>query len=242
MVGEATAAGVSLRILPVFITKGNTMKLLSTSKTLLASVALLALAGGAQADVVQIKTHVANGIVYADAYVAPGVTDGAAALWNVSNLDTNTSFLAYCLQILEGVNEQASQTYTSSTYAASAGVQELYDRYYSTVQVSRAYAVGFQLALWQLIGEVDVSAFTAPQDAIARATVLLDGVTNSTTPYAENVYKFTRWSNDGLQDVLQATPAASEVPEPQTHALMLGGLGLMAMGMVSRRRRSGKNS
>ena len=218
------------------------MKLLSKSKTLLASVAFLGLAGGAHADLVQVKAHVANGIVYADAVMASGATDTAAALWNVSNLDTGTSFLAYCLQILERVDEQVSHDYTSSTYAVSAGVQELYDRYYGTVQVSRAYAVGFQLALWQLIGEADVSGFTAPQDAIARANALLDGVDNSTDDYAENVYTFKRWTNDGLQDVLQATPTTNAVPEPQTHALMLGGLGLMAMGVVSRRRRSPKNS
>ena len=143
------------------------MKLLSKYKTLLASVALAALTGGAQADVVQIKGHTANGINYGDSVVAPGVYSGVAALWNVSNLDEGTSFLAFCLQLLERVDETTSQVYTAGSYAPTGDVQELFDRYYGTVLDSRTSAVGFQLALWELTGQVDVSAFRAPSAAVA---------------------------------------------------------------------------
>lgn len=216
------------------------MKFLSKSRTLLASLALAALAGGAQADVVQIRGYVANGTAYADLATAPNVYNGIAALWSVTKVADNTSFLAYCLQLMENIDRAGSNDYTSSTYAPGAtvmtDVQELYDRYYGSVTQTVSRAVGFQLALWDLTGEIDVTSFVAPTNAIAEAKLMLDGVANATAPYTQNAYRFTRWSNNGLQDVLQA----NEVPEPQTHALLLGGLGLMAAGMASRRRKNDK--
>jgi len=219
------------------------MRLLTKPRTLLASLALAALAGGAHADLIQIRGYVENGTTYADVAqttaAAPTEYSGVAALWNVTNLDTNTSFLAYCIQLLESINRTGSNDYTSATYAPNADVQELYDRYYGTVTQSVARAVGFQLALWDLTDQADVASFEMPPNAIAEANLMLTGVAGNTA-YTQNVFKFTRWSNDGLQDVLQATPS-NAVPEPQTHALLLGGLGLMAAGMAARRRKHGQS-
>jgi hypothetical protein len=243
---EAMAADASLSYLPVFTTsKENTMRLLTKSRTLLASLALAGLAGGAHADLIEIDPYIAGGNIYSSIaqtrITAPVAYQGQAALWNVTNLDTNTSFLAYCLQMLESVDTRASNDYTSGTYTPTAGVQELYDRYYGTVTQSIARAVGFQLALWELTGQAAVASFQSPVNAIAEANLMLNGVTNGTTPYTENAYTFVRWSNDGLQDVLQAV-ASNVVPEPQTHALLLGGLGLMAAGMAARRRKHGRSN
>jgi hypothetical protein len=240
------AADASLSYLPVFTTsKENTMRLLNKPRTLLASLALAALAGGAHADLIAIKTYVAGSTTYSSLAqtwdTAPVDYEGQASLWNVTNLDTNTSFLAYCLQMLESINRSGSEEYTSGTYTPTAGVQELYDRYYGTVTQSVARAVGFQLALWDLTGQAPLASFEGPVNAIAEANLMLNGVTNGTTPYTVNAYTFTRWSNDGLQDVLQATPS-NAVPEPQTHALLLGGLGLMAAGMAARRRKHGRSN
>ncbi len=214
------------------------MKSLPKLKTLLASLALASLASVAQAEPMRIQGYQANGVNYGDYVVGAPVYSGLAALWNVTNTDTSTSFLAYCLELLERIDGSAAQDYTAGAYAPSADVQELYDRYYGTVLNGRAQAVGFQLALWDLTGQADLATFSAPADAIAQATLLLDGVANATTPYTQNRYIYRRWSNDGLQDVLQVS-ARNEVPEPQTHALLLGGLGLIAAGMAARRRKHG---
>lgn len=220
------------------------MRLLTKPRTLLASLALAALAGGAHADLIQIRGYVDNNTTYASpaqtTASAPVAYSGVVALWNVTNLDTSTNFLAYCLQLLEDINRTGSNEYTPGAYAPNDDVQELYDRYYSTVTQSVARAVGFQLALWELTDQADVASFATPPNAIAEANLMLTGVAGNTA-YTQNVFKFTRWSNDGLQDVLQATPN-NAVPEPQTHALLLGGLGLMAAGMAARRRKHGQSS
>ncbi len=214
------------------------MKLLPKFKTLLVSLAVAAVAGTAQAEPMRIQGYQANGITYADFVVGAPVYSGIAALWNVTNATTGTSFLAYCLELMEGIDSTTAAEYTSGVYAPSADVQELYDRYYGTVLDGRTQAVGFQLALWDLTGQADLSTFGAPADSIAQARQFLDGVANDPDTYAKEIYKYERWSNTGLQDVLQVTP--NEVPEPQTHALMLAGLGLIGAGMASRRRKHGQ--
>lgn len=216
------------------------MQFISKSKTLLASLALMAVAGTAQADALQIKAYQSNSTSYSDFVVGTPVYSGIAALWNVTNTDTSTSFLAYCLELLESVDQTGTHAYVSGAYAPTADVQELYDRYFGTVVQGRVQAVGFQLALWALTGQADVSVFAAPTDVVAQANLLVDGVLNGTTPYVQDRYTYKRWSNNGLQDVLQVTEASNQVPEPHTGALLLGGLGLLAMGMVSRRRKEGR--
>lgn len=218
------------------------MKLLFKPKTMLTALALAACAVGAQADTVQIKTHVAGGTLYADLVnTTDSSYSGPAALWNVQNQTTGDSFLAYCLELLQGADQSNPQTYTSATYNANANVRELYDRFYGTILQSDSQAVGFQLALWELIGSTDVSLFTGTTtNAVSVAESMLTTVASSNTGYTADQYIYTRWSNGTYQDVLQVTQVANAVPEPQT--LLLGGLGLMAMGAVSRRKRKHQNA
>ena len=235
--------GVSLRYLPLFITyRRNLMTLLSHSKTLLATLAMAAFASGAQADLVEVLPHKAGTTLYADVVNTTNNSyTGPAALWSVHNQTTDERFLAYCLEMLEGADQVSPQTYTSGAYNPTANVRELYDRYYSSVLQSPGNAVGFQLALWDLLGFADVDNFVTTIGATSIAQTMLDAVLGSSTGYTPDQYEYIRWTSDGFQDVLQVKAAGNVVSEPQTHTLMLGGLGLMVAGLASRRRKARKN-
>ncbi|WP_326543468.1 PEP-CTERM sorting domain-containing protein [Pseudorhodoferax sp.] len=117
-------------------------------------------------------------------------------------------------------------------------MEELYDRFYSASLTSADNAVGFQLALWDLLGQVQVDDFaTGLPGAKTSAMAMLDTVHNAPDDYAQGQYKYYAWKSDDHQDLLEVVPNdVREVPEP--HGLALGGAGLMAMGWVSRRRKA----
>ena len=208
-------------------------------RMLLAALALAGMAGIAQADV--LKVDVNNG--YTTVATAPGY-QGEVAQWSVINTTVPAvgapfdSFVAYCLQMLESVDQVNEQNYSRVSFAANADVQELYDRFYSSSLTSAVNAVGFQLALWDLLGQSDADGFvTALSGAGAAALMMLDEVQNGTDPYEQDQYELISWVSEDNQDLLQAVRnGAGEVPEPS--ALVLGGVGLLALGWASRRRKA----
>lgn len=206
-------------------------------RMLLAALALAGMAGAAQADV--LKVDVNNG--YTTLAQAPGY-QGEVAQWSVTNTTPvgapYDSFVAYCLQMMESVDQVGTQNYTRVSFNASADVQELYDRFYSQSLTSAVNAVGFQLALWDLLGQADATGFvTGLAGAGAAALMMLDEVANGTDPYEEDQYELISWISEDKQDLLQAVrTGGGEVPEPS--ALVLGGVGLLALGWVSRRRKT----
>lgn len=210
------------------------MDLLICPRKLLAALALAGLGAVAHADVVRIEAH--DGyfdIVQSNSFAGP------AALWSVDNQTTGDSFLAYCLELLESVSYRP-QTYTSVAYAPSADIEELFDRFYASSITSAENAIGFQLALWDLLGQASAASMTTGlPGARAVALEMLDTVHHAGTGYQSGQYRYIRWSSNGYQDILQVlADNPNEVPEPQTAALMLGGLGLMGMGLASRRRKA----
>lgn len=212
-------------------------------RMLLAALALAGMAGAAQADV--LKVDVNNG--YTTLAQAPGY-QGEVAQWSVTNTTVPPvgapydSFVAYCLQMMESVDQVGSQTYTRVSFTANADVQELYDRFYSQSLTSAVNAVGFQLALWDLLGQADATSFvTGLSGAGAAALMMLDEVANGTDPYQQDQYELISWISPDKQDLLQAVFTGSgEVPEP--NALVLGGVGLLALGWASRRRNTADRS
>ncbi|WP_162243969.1 PEP-CTERM sorting domain-containing protein [Pseudorhodoferax sp. Leaf265] len=208
-------------------------------KMLLAALALAGVAGAAQADV--LKVDVNNG--YTTLAQAPGY-QGEVAQWSVTNTTVPAvgapydSFVAYCLQMMESVEQVGEQNYSRVSFAANADVQELYDRFYSSSLTSAVNAVGFQLALWDLLGQADATSFvTGLSGAGAAALMMLDEVHNGTDPYQQDQYELISWISPDNQDLLQAVSTGSgEVPEP--NALVLGGVGLLALGWASRRRKT----
>lgn len=201
----------------------------------LAAAALLAVSA-AHADNLNLtgtQAYAGDGKL-AIALVQPSAPTSAAGLFNVQNLTTGTSFLAYCIEQSVSAGS-GSQSYSAAAYVAPSAVQELYDRFYSTALTTQKGAVAFQLALWQLTGGQSVSSYTFVSVAGAQslASSWLDTVNADNTPFAQQ-YSLIQWTNASYQDVVQAVP----VPEPETYALMLVGLG--AIGLVARRRQQSR--
>lgn len=206
------------------------MTLLSTRQALFGLAATLAVFGAQAADL---------NIAVLDAQTVH--TNAATPAWNTAGLleakdaATGSSFLAYCLEYGIARVSPGSASYTSSSYNASADVQELYDRFYGMVANaatrSTETAAGFQLALWELAGGPAASSFNAPTPAgVVAAAASMLGLVHADDNAVAKAYDLTLWDGGAAQNVLQATA----VPEPETYALMLAGLGAIAF-LTSRR-------
>lgn len=196
----------------------------------LAAAALLAVSAAHADDLSVNRAYTTpDGKLASTLAIASGATY-APALFNTLNLTTGASFLAYCVEQSQGA-VSATHSYVASAFGGSAEVQELYDRFFDTSITTQQGAVAFQLALWDLTGGTPVTgySFVGVAGASSTAADWISTVRADNDPFAQK-YTLTLWSNSAQQDVLQATP----VPEPETYALMLAGLG--AIGMIARRR------
>jgi len=161
--------------------------------------------------------------------------------------DANT-FLAYCVDPFQ----YASTSFTSynnnvpdlSTHfpASAAAISTLYNYAYAgTVGPSTATtnqnAAAFQLALWEIANDNGNLATglvhttgTTTLAVVTAAQSLLTYVGSNTSGPAQ--YSFRLYTSADRQDYLVAIP----VPEPETYAMFLAGLGLMAV--IARRRKA----
>lgn len=215
-------------------------------KKLLATTALLA---AASAPVFAANTQVIKFL---------GVDDNAPLLSTTYTSDYGTgiqsyqvaggdSFLAYCIEpeqstLLVG----KSRPYTVDTLSgAQAGLlQGLYSSSYASATDLNSQAA-FQLAIWEIVSETSGtlnvspssgSFFVLPGEGASRdATTGIEALANGYLAAAQSYagpaqYTLTKLTNSTYQDLLVATA----VPEPQTWALLLAGLG--TVGLLSRRR------
>ena len=167
-----------------------------------------------------------------------------AVLWTV-NYNSNT-FLAFCLDPKVAVANQAN-SYSSSVFAASDSIKRLYENYYeaATTNIAGKSYAAFQLALWELNndnsnlldGELKFrnlnNAYVKEADAMLK-------VANGNGAI-KNTYSYTSLiSKDPASDKLtsQTLLTISPVPEAQTWAMLVAGLGLL--GFMSRRRKAGQ--
>ena len=176
-------------------------------------------------------------------FTASGGAFGAGSsisptLWQVK-YDSNT-FLAFCLDPHVGLSN-VSNNYSSGVFAASDAVKRLYEGYYASsianVSTSANSAAAFQLALWELnndnsnlsTGELRFRSLS--NVVVSEANAML--VTATGTGTVKNLYSYTSLSsvNPASQTLLSVSP----VPEAQTWAMLVAGLGLL--GFMARRRK-----
>ena len=152
----------------------------------------------------------------------------------------DVSFQAWCVDIFNTLASPSSYTLQSAStfYSADPGkataLSHLASNYLSSV-TNATTSGAFQLAVWEIVNEAsgggynlgagNFKATSGDATAVTTANTWLSNLSGSVTMTA------SVWSSGSSQDVAVFAP----VPEPETYAMMLAGLGLM--GFVARRRK-----
>jgi len=168
-------------------------------------------------------------------------------LWQVK-YDSNT-FLAFCLDPHVAVNN-AANNYSSGIFKASDSVKRLYEGFYSsaTSDLTTKSFAAFQVALWELNN--DSAHATAGDNAnLLAGDLKFKNLSNAVVKEAsqmlsvakgtaeiKNLYNYT--SLVSVNPASQTLLSVSPVPEAQTWAMLVAGLGLL--GFMARRRKAGQ--
>lgn len=170
---------------------------------------------------------------------------GSANIKVGTTTSNGTSFLAYCIDPFQWASSTPT-AYTLSSLGSlgssqAANVTKLYSQSYASTSGNNVNSAAFQLALWELAkddgvlttGAVHTTSSTNASVVAAANNMISNvktGVAGSTS------YSFNLYTSSTKQDFLVASVASvSPVPEPNTYALMIAGLGLI--GFTASRRR-----
>ncbi len=162
-----------------------------------------------------------------------------------------TSFVAFCVDLFQNFSFGSAFSVTpvlaQGYYSAQqfTVLDRLYTQHYAPIKNGTSNSTdsaAFQLAVWEIVREtggvysLSGGTFTASATPSTNASDLL-AISNANT-WLGNAslggpsggYTLTALTSSARQDQMMATP----VPEPETYAMLLAGLGLM--GFVIRRR------
>ena len=171
-----------------------------------------------------------------------GANSVSAGVWDVQ-FGTN-SFYAFCIEPMVAFSG-TSNHYSAGNFTASDSVKRLYEGYYSTVMASNLNnpapkAKAFQLALWELNNDNgnllsgDLRFNNLNNAVVADANAMLSTARGSNV--IQNLFQYTALTSAGAGINSQKMLAVTPVPEPETYAMMLAGLGVL--GFLARRKKS----
>jgi hypothetical protein len=174
----------------------------------------------------------------------PVTSNYATSALNYTYTDTGKSFIAYCIEPVQG-NGRANiaRTYNVDSFSGvqAQNLQGLFSTAYAGLSTYNDKAA-FQLAVWEMLLEtgstLDVTSgsfHVSITDGVSAqiATEANSFLANALAYKGPALYALTKLTNPQLQDLVTATPL-SPVPEPESYALFLGGLGIV--GLLARRR------
>ena len=171
-----------------------------------------------------------------------GANSVTAGVWDVQ-FGTN-SFYAFCIEPMVAFSG-TSNNYSAGSFSASDSVKRLYEGYYTNVMNSNLNnpapkAKAFQLALWELNNDNgnllngNLRFNNLNNAVVADANAMLSFARGSNV--IQNLYQFTAYTSSGAGMNSQKMLAVTPVPEPETYAMMLAGLGIL--GFLARRKKS----
>ena len=169
----------------------------------------------------------------------------AAGQFLMTNVNTSTTFKAWCadafpdLAASQGYTLQSASAFYTSLGDAGKATALSYLASNSLASVTDAdHSAAFALAVWEIVNEISGSGYSltggnftatsANSNVLTYASSMLGNLSGTITMTA-NI-----WAQDNpgtTQDLVVFAP----VPEPETYAMMLAGLGMM--GFVVRRRK-----
>lgn len=205
-----------------------------------------AVIGNAHATSVQVSEVALGAGTHSGGLVLP-VQSSAANFWTgfqeikVTSGAGSNSFQAFCIDPFQWSSHTPTtydKTTLSPTFSAAkvTSITKLFNFGYAGAVGNNLNAAAMQLALWEvanddgnlLTGAVHKTAST--NAALLTQTNFL--LSNYAAASATSLYNFTFYKSSGQQDFV----TVSAVPEPETYAMLLAGLGIM--GTVVRRRKS----
>jgi hypothetical protein len=218
--------------------------------SLIALGALLAQAPAHAANAVTIKwqgidtagTHLST--MDSSVSTTTALTDDyATTALNYTYAASGQSFIAYCIEP-EQSNGRAgiNRDYVVDSFggAQAQRLQALFSTEYGHLNSYNDKAA-FQVAIWEIMressGTLDASAGSfrilgSDPSSTQVATLANSFLATAASYNGPALYSLTRLTNANLQDLVTAT--ANPVPEPETYALLMAGLGVI--GLLTRRR------
>lgn len=205
-----------------------------------------AVIGNAHAASVQVSETALGAGKYSGGLVLP-VQSGAADFWagfqeiKVTSGMASNSFQAFCIDPFQW-STHAATTYDQTTLSPTFGsakvtnITKLFNYGYAGAVSNNLNAAAMQLALWEVAnddGNLSTGAVHktgSTNAALVTQTNFL--LSNYASASATSMYNFTLYKSAGQQDFV----TVSAVPEAETYAMLLAGLGIM--GTVVRRRKS----
>jgi len=226
------------------LTQEITMNAKIKSTAMAVALAGLFAAQPAAADTLTFNGF-SNGSVAATIYNTPSPVGGnptsvAAGGFSMTNATAGGTFQAWCVDIFSWMVSSTNYTFTtgaalSTLYTSTqiTALERLASNNLASVTSNPTNSAAFQLAAWEIVNErsgtynVSNGNFYANSAAAATANSMLSNLGSATPTMTLSVWKESTYPT---QDLAVFAP----VPEPQTYAMMLAGLGLM--GFVARRR------